>query len=57
MRNPCKGCIYYVKENETCQSKKVATMKEGYITFWDRLFCNPKKEEEGNVNNKRRCTI
>lgn len=57
MSNPCKDCIYYVKENETCQSKKVATTKEGYITFWDRLFCSPKKEEEGNVGNKRRCTI
>lgn len=25
MRNPCKDCIYYHKENRTCQSKKCAT--------------------------------
>ena len=23
MRNPCKDCIYYHKENKTCQSKNV----------------------------------
>lgn len=23
MRNPCKDCIYYHKENRTCQSKNV----------------------------------
>ena len=51
MRNPCKECIYYISENNTCQSKKCATAHEGYVTFFDRLFCEPrkppKKEEEG----------
>ena len=43
MRNPCKECIYYHKENNTCQSKKCTTGEPGYITVFDRLFCEPCK--------------
>ena len=43
MRNPCKECIYYHKENNTCQSKKCATGGLGYITIFDRLLCEPCK--------------
>lgn len=45
MKNPCKECSYYCKENSTCQSKKVATGSFGYVTFWDKLWCEPYKEE------------
>ena len=45
MKNPCKDCIYYTDENNTCQSKKCSTGLEGYVTFWDRLWCEPCKEE------------
>lgn len=41
IRNPCIECAYYIKENNTCQSKKCATGTNGVITFWDRLFCKP----------------
>ena len=37
MRNPCKECIYFHKENNTCQSKKCATGGPGYITVFDKL--------------------
>lgn len=40
-KNPCHKCGYYNKENNTCQSKKCCTGTDGYITFWDRLFCEP----------------
>lgn len=43
MRNPCKECFYYHKENNTCQSKKCATGGPGYITVFDRLLCEPYK--------------
>ena len=43
MRNPCKECDYYHKENNTCQSKKCCTGGYGYITWIDRLFCKPYK--------------
>lgn len=46
MRNPCKECIYYHEENGTCRSKKCATGGDGYVTFWDRLFCDPYKDEK-----------
>lgn len=46
MRNPCKECIYYVPENNTCHSKRAATNLEGYVTFIDRLFCEARKENE-----------
>ena len=46
MRNPCKECDYYHSENNTCQSKKCATMGNGYVTFMERLFCKPYKAGE-----------
>lgn len=42
-RNPCKECFYYHPKNNTCQSKKVATSGDGYVTLFDRLFCEPYK--------------
>ena len=45
MRNPCKDCIYFHKENNTCQSKKCQTCGPGYITWIDKLFCSPRTEE------------
>lgn len=44
MRNPCKDCIYYHKENKTCQSKKCATGGSGKVSWVDRLFCSPCKK-------------
>lgn len=41
MRNQCKECIYYHKENNTCQSKKCATGGDGTVTLFDRMFCEP----------------
>lgn len=51
MRNPCKECDYYHPENNTCQSKKVATMGDGYVTFMDRLFCKPYKADGKKVKS------
>ena len=39
--NKCKECIYYHESNNTCQSKKCATGREGYIGLSERLFCKP----------------
>lgn len=47
MRNPCKDCIYYHKENRTCQSKKCATDGNGKVTWADKLFCSPCKRNGG----------
>lgn len=47
MRNPCKDCIYYHKENRTCQSKKCATGGSGKVSWVDRLFCSPCKKNGG----------
>ena len=47
MRNPCKDCIYYHKENKTCQSKKRATGGNGKVTWADKLFCSPCKKNGG----------
>ena len=47
MRNPCKDCIYYYKENRTCQSKKCATGGSGKVSWVDRLFCSPCKKNGG----------
>lgn len=33
MRNPCKDCVYYHKENRTCQSKKCATGGSGKVSW------------------------
>ena len=51
MRNPCKECTYYHKENNTCQSKKCATGGTGRITFLDRMFCEPMKRDCASVPN------
>ena len=48
MKNKCEECIYYHKENNTCQSKKCATGKEGYVTIFDRLFCEPRKKGDAD---------
>ena len=46
MRNPCKECDYYRKENNTCQSKKCSPRGgDGTVTWMDRLFCKPYKYE------------
>ena len=42
-RNPCAKCIYYQPENNTCASKKAATMGPGYVAKMDRLFCEAYK--------------
>ena len=47
MRNPCKECVYYNAENNTCQSKKCGTGGEGYVTLLDKLFCKPLKLSGG----------
>ena len=49
MRNPCKECDFYHEENNTCQSKKCCTGGEGYVTWWDRLWCKPYKRPKGVV--------
>lgn len=54
-RNPCKDCDYYRKENNVCQSKKVATCgNHPYVNWFDRHFCEPYKAEGGDKNDKRR---
>ena len=42
-RNPCKECDFYCEANNICKSKKVCTGLFGYVTFWDRLWCEPYK--------------
>ena len=45
-------CLYYNKENNTCQSKKCTMGDDGYVTFWDRLFCESNKgETERRIND------
>ena len=45
-RKPCKECDYYCKENNVCQSKKVATCgNHPYVNLIDRLFCESYKAE------------
>lgn len=48
MLNPCKDCIFYQKENRTCQAKKCATGGSGEVTLVDRLYCYPYKKDEGD---------
>lgn len=38
-------CLYYNKENNTCQSKKCAT-GDGTVTLLDRICCEPWRGEE-----------
>ena len=45
MKNPCKECKYYHKENDTCQSKKCGTGGNGRVTWLDRFFCKPCKDK------------
>ena len=45
MRNLCKDCIYYHKENRTCQSKKCVTGGNGKVSWIDKLFCSPYRKE------------
>lgn len=44
-RNPCKECLYYVKENNLCQSKKCSVQGGNYpfVTKFDKMFCKPMK--------------
>lgn len=51
MRNPCKDCIYFNKENKTCQSKKCATYGDGKVSWIDRLFCSPRQENNGGADD------
>lgn len=44
----CKDCIYYHKENRTCQSKKCATGGSGKVSWVDRMFCSPYKKDGGD---------
>lgn len=53
MRNPCKECDYYHAENNTCQSKKCCTYGDGYVTWWDRLWCKPYKYEQTEPQTER----
>ena len=49
-RDPCKECSFYIKSNNTCQSKK-CVMLNGNVTWFDRLCCEPyinEKEEESS---------
>ena len=39
-------CLYYNKENNTCQSKKCATGGDGTVTLSDRIFCEPWRGDE-----------
>ena len=39
--NPCRKCLFWHSENNTCQSKKVCTGGAGYVGILDRLFCKP----------------
>lgn len=48
MRNPCKECDYYCKENNTCQSKKCSFRgSDGTVNLLDKLFCEPYKRMKG----------
>ena len=54
MRNPCKECDYYHKENNTCQSKKcLGRGGDGTVTIWDGLFCEPDKHVKGADDYER----
>lgn len=35
----CAKCVWYHKENKTCQKKKCAGYGYGYVTKNDRRFC------------------
>ena len=49
-RNPCAECDFYVKKNNTCQSKKCATCgNRSKVSLIDRLFCEPYKQKGENA--------
>ena len=48
MKNVCKECMCYIEKNNTCQSKKCCIGGQGYVTWFDRLFCKPYKN--GKLN-------
>ena len=48
-RDACSECVYYHKENDTCQSKKCSDGGYGYVSFWDRVLCEPCRIDEGNT--------
>ena len=47
-RFPCKECLYYAPENNTCQSKKAATGGIGVVGMFEKLYCEPygRREDE-----------
>ena len=46
IRNACSECVYYIKENGTCQKKKCSGAGYGYVSFWDKVLCEPCKLDE-----------
>lgn len=38
---PCSKCLYWHRENNTCQSKKVCTGGYGRVSILDKIFCKP----------------
>ena len=54
MRNPCRECVYYHKENNTCQSKKCATGGTGHVSLFDMIFCEPCKDDWYRADGERR---
>ena len=53
MRNPCRECDFYYKENNTCQSKKCSSRgSDGTVTWLDRLFCEPYKNQQKEADDE-----
>ena len=44
-KDVCKDCLYYIKANGTCQSKKCGS-SEPYVSWSDRHFCSPYKGDK-----------
>lgn len=53
MRNACKACEYYHKENKTCQLKKCSTGSYGYVSLSDRLFCSPSTKKTRALGGRK----
>lgn len=48
-RNPCSQCGYYNMPHNPkggCQSKKVCNNGYGKVTWFDRMFCEPYKQDK-----------
>ena len=45
MRNPCVKCKYYIKQNNTCQSKKCCGQNPT-VNWLDKLLCHPCIDEK-----------